>query len=214
MEEVIAWAKDQLACEYLVIDTSEQAITNPYLAGAHNATNAGFAIAIAKALQIDETTISAALDGYIGLPHRLQPVGQYGKQQFVNDSKATNGDATAKALSAYEPIIWLAGGMAKADGLSACRAYFDHVHSAYFYGECAHSFYESAKDALECYHFKSLDDAFAKALGNAPDEAVILLSPAAASFDQFENFGARGRHFETLVHAYIDAQKQEVSHAG
>ena len=218
MRDMIDWAKQSLSADIQEISATslgEITLTNPYLAGAHNAQNAAFAVAIAKAFDVDEAVIEAGLACFVGLAHRLQPVGNHGGHYFVNDSKATNGDATAKALGAYQNIIWLAGGMAKADGLQACQDYFSPIQRAHFFGQCAPDFYDQAHAYFPCTTHETIDEAFQAAVTDLPDEAVILLSPAAASFDQFDNFGARGRHFEKLAHAYIAQAtdtKKEVCH--
>lgn len=207
MGDIISWAQATLDCQLIPISCDDLAghkIENPYLAGVHNAQNAAFAIAIAKACGCDEAAIATGLADFIGLDHRMQPVGASHNIRFVNDSKATNGDASAKALSAYSSIIWLAGGRAKADGLAACRDYFDTVLRAHFYGESGADFHQEASSYFDCTYDETLDEAFARAITDLPDKAVILLSPAAASFDQFANFGARGAHFTQLAKAYIE----------
>ena len=217
MSDIAAWAVGHLPCNVQKIsadDLTEDEVQNPYLAGAHNRENASFAMAIARACGVSHATCLQGIKTFIGLDHRLQPVGDIGKIVFINDSKATNGDATAKALSAYEHIIWLAGGRAKADGLNACTPYFDHIHEAHFYGESADVFYEQAKAHMRCYSYETLDDAFLNATSSLPEEAVILLSPAAASFDQFDNFGSRGRHFQQLVTQYIATSSTSVNAGG
>lgn len=217
MQEVLAWAKDTLPCHIQAIsadDLHARPLDNPYLAGAHNAQNASFAIAIAKACGIKETAIHTGLASFVGLAHRLQPVGAADGIGFVNDSKATNGDATAKALGAYDDIIWLAGGQAKADGLTACRPFFDHIHRAHFYGSSAAEFYQDAAPHIHCTTHETLDEAFEMAVRDLPSKAVILLSPAAASFDQFPNFGARGDHFSALAKHFITTRHKEAAHVG
>ena len=207
MADIIKWAQAELPCNTKAISAEnldEFELDNPYLAGAHNAQNAAFAVAIARACGVSDAECRTALGSFVGLAHRLQPVGRIDGISFVNDSKATNGDASAKALGAYESIIWLAGGRAKADGLSACHPYFKNIHSAHFYGECAADFYQEAQGHIACTSHKTMDEAFAQATANMPDEAVILLSPAAASFDQFANFGARGTHFEELATSFME----------
>ena len=103
--------------------------------------------------------------------------------------------------------------LAKDDGLAQCLDHLSHVKSAYFYGESAAQFSQETADYITSSTHQTLDDAFDTAMDECPDRAVILLSPAAASFDQYPNFGARGDHFETLVHDYIASQKQGRSHA-
>ncbi|MGC6518357.1 MAG: UDP-N-acetylmuramoyl-L-alanine--D-glutamate ligase [Candidatus Puniceispirillaceae bacterium] len=219
MKDVLAWAHDNLSCQIEAISGKSlpsSLCQNPYLAGLHNQQNIAFALAIASHFGVSGDIMEQAITSFIGLPHRLQPVGSHNGTPFINDSKATNGDATAKALSAFESIIWLAGGRAKAEGLSACTPYFHHIRKAHFFGESAKAFYEQAKDHITCHYHDTLDEAFAHATDMLDGTEVVLLSPAAASFDQFANFGMRGDHFAKLTKAFIDTHHQplkEVSHA-
>ena len=216
MVEIAQWAKTHCQAKVKQVNASSLApciLDNHYLAGAHNAQNAAFAVLIARAFHVPNKVIEKALNNFEGLAHRLRPVANLGERYFVNDSKATNGDATARALGAYDNIIWLAGGLAKTDGLAQCLDHLSHVKSAYFYGESAAQFSQETADYITSSIHKTLDDAFDTAMDECPDQAVILLSPAAASFDQYPNFGARGDHFESLVHDYIASQKLERSHA-
>lgn len=210
MADIISWSQS-LPCQIQVIEAGTDSIDNPYLAGAHNAQNAAFASAIARYFGLSDAQITQGLQSFIGLPHRLCPVGSYQDVTFVNDSKATNGDATARALSAYDNIIWIAGGRAKEDGLRLCQPYFDAVKAAHFFGESAALFSEQAQADIHCSIYDTLDDAFAGAVLNLEKDDIVLLSPAAASFDQFANFGARGRHFEALVTNFIN--HKEAAHA-
>ena len=216
MDEIYHWAATHCEAKIEQISAASLApcqLDNPYLRGAHNAQNAAFAVRIARAFDISDEVIETALNSFEGLAHRLRPVARDGARLFVNDSKATNGDATSRALGAYDDIVWLAGGMAKEDGLSQCIGYLDHVRAAYFFGECAADFSAQTNGYIPSSVHKTLDDAFDKAMDECPDEAVILLSPAAASFDQYPNFGARGDHFEALIHGYIDNQTKGEAYA-
>ena len=219
MSEAIKWAEANLDCAISVISdeavqTLKTKITTACLAGDHNAENAAFAAAIANQFGVDQASILTAINDFEGLPHRLQPVANWHDVAFINDSKATNGDATAKALSAFDNIIWLAGGRAKDDGLAACEGYFDRIKTAYFYGECANAFSQEVGDKISNQCYGTLDDAFAAATSALTGQEVVLLSPAAASFDQFPNFGTRGHHFITLTNNFIlSASQKEVCHA-
>ena len=216
MDEIYQWAVVSCGAKIEQIGAASLApcrVENPYLKGAHNAQNASFAVRIARAFNIADEVIEAALNSFEGLAHRSRPVARDGARLFVNDSKATNADATSRALGAYDDIIWLAGGMAKDDGLAKCIAYLSHVRAAYFYGECAADFSTQTHGYIPSSVHKTLDDAFEKAMDECPDEAVILLSPAAASFDQYPNFSARGDHFEALVHSYVNSQTKGEAYA-
>jgi hypothetical protein len=94
------------------------------LRGRHNAQNAAAAIAACRAIGLSEAEIRAGLATFPGLKHRMQPVARRGRVVFVNDSKATNAEAAAPALQSFEPIYWIAGGLAKEGGIAALEPHF------------------------------------------------------------------------------------------
>lgn len=170
------------------------------LRGAHNWQNAAVAFALAEALGLTPRQIVAALSSYPGLPHRMEVVARQGGVLFVNDSKATNAEAVAHALAAYDHIYWIAGGIAKQGGIDGLAPHFSRIERAYLIGEAAHAFAKSLDGVLE--HEVSGD--LATAVRAAHDAAVgtggvVLLSPACASFDQFASFEARGDRFRDLA---------------
>ena len=181
---------------------AEDMSDNPALPGAHNAQNCAAARAACLRLGLTSEQIEAGIASFAGLPHRLQPAGQAGQVRLVNDSKATNAAAAATALQSFEQIYWCAGGQAKQDGLADCLPHLDRVVQGYLYGAAAEDFAAqlAGKLATEC--FASMDEAVRAAFGaatKASGEPVVLLSPAAASFDQFDNFEARGAAFMKLA---------------
>lgn len=181
---------------------------NPALQGEHNQQNCAAARLICRELGLLDETINQGIASFCGLPHRLQPAGQYKHIRFVNDSKATNAEAAAKALASFTHIHWCAGGLAKEDGLSACMPYLGHIQHGYFYGDCAEDFAIAVAGKLDTSLYKSLEQAVAAATRSAqqtPEQnQIILLSPAAASFDQFTSFEARGETFCQLAAQQID----------
>ncbi|MEM6490214.1 MAG: UDP-N-acetylmuramoyl-L-alanine--D-glutamate ligase, partial [Pseudomonadota bacterium] len=113
-----------------------------------------------------------------------------------------NADATARALAAYENVRWIAGGRAKEGGIAALSGFGDRVAAAYFYGECAGLFAGQMAEAMPGVPhatLATLDQAVAAARADAAPGDVLLLSPAAASFDQFASFEARGDAFRALI---------------
>jgi len=173
----------------------------PALQGPHNAQNAAAAAAACASVGAADTDIASGLESYVALPHRSQPVGQVGKVRFINDSKATNPDATAKSLKAFDAIYWLAGGSDKDSDFSALSSCSDNVRAAYFFGQTG-SRLKNEVTGIASTLFITMEDAFAAALSDAKDSkgaATILLSPACASFDQFRNFAHRGDVFAALV---------------
>ena len=175
----------------------------PALKGRHNWQNACLAYGAARALGIEASAIAAAMRGFPGLAHRMQQVGRVGAIAFVNDSKATNADAAEKALSSFENIYWILGGIAKSGGIEPLKPLYGRVARAYLIGQAAESFKAAIGDALPTEICGTLDKAVAAALRDAwrdsPASAVVLLSPACASFDQYPNFEVRGEAFVRAV---------------
>jgi UDP-N-acetylmuramoylalanine--D-glutamate ligase len=179
----------------------------PSLQGPHNAQNAAVAIAVARALGIDEATIEAALRSYASLPHRMQRVRELNGVLYVNDSKATNPASTAPALAAYPPVEgrprlhWIVGGLAKTDNLDECAPWFGNVAAAYTIGEAGHMFADLLREHMAVDDSEMLSAAVRRAARVAQPGDVVLLSPACASFDQFRDFEARGDAFVAAVTA-------------
>lgn len=175
----------------------------PTLRGVHNAQNAACATAAALALGIAPTTIQEGLRTYPGLAHRIEEVGRQGRVAFVNDSKATNADAAARALACFSDIYWIAGGRPKSDGIASLDGYFPRIRKAYLIGEAAPQFAKTLDGRLPYVIVGTLERAVAAAAQDAAAsgtaEPVVLLSPACASFDQFKNFEDRGDAFRKLV---------------
>ncbi|MFC3075612.1 UDP-N-acetylmuramoyl-L-alanine--D-glutamate ligase [Shinella pollutisoli] len=168
------------------------------LRGAHNAQNAAAAVAACLAVGVDEASIRAGLASFPGLKHRMQPVGRRGEVLFVNDSKATNADAAAPALSSFERIHWIAGGVPKEGGIASLSGFFPRIAKAYLIGEAAPAFAATLGGAVPFALSGTLERAVADAAEDAAQgggPAAVLLSPACASFDQYKNFEVRGDAF-------------------
>ena len=171
------------------------------LPGRHNAQNAAFAYAAARAVGVSHDAAVEGLMTFPGLAHRMETVARLGSVRFVNDSKATNADAARQALMSYPTSFWIAGGRAKDGGIEDLRDLFPRVAKAYLIGEAAGDFAATLGDTP---HVIAGDMAAAVALAaadaqEAGDDAVVLLSPACASFDQFPDFEARGEAFRAAV---------------
>ena len=179
----------------------------PSLQGPHNAQNAAVAIAVAKALGIDEATIANALASYAALPHRMQAVRTHNGVLYVNDSKATNAASTAPALAAWPAIDgkprihWILGGVAKSDNLDECAPHFANIAHAYTIGEAGHMFADLLRPHMAVDDSEMLSAAVRRAARIARPGDIVLLSPACASFDQFRDFEARGDAFVAAVSA-------------
>jgi UDP-N-acetylmuramoylalanine--D-glutamate ligase len=173
------------------------------LPGKHNWQNAAAAYAVTRALGLGIDEVVAGLNSYPGLAHRQELVATVDGIRFVNDSKATNADAAAKALACYDNIYWIAGGRAKAGGLSGLEEYFPRIRRAYLIGEATEVFAGQIGKAIAIRRCGTLEKATAEAMKDARADqaagAVVLLSPACASFDQYPNFEVRGDDFRRVV---------------
>ena len=184
--------------------------TAPRLPGAHNWQNAALAYAAVKGIIRDPRAIANAIQRFPGLAHRIEEVGRIGKVTFVNDSKATNADAAARALACFNDIFWIAGGKPKEGGIASLESYFPRIRKAYLIGEAAEEFGKTLAGKVEVAQMGTLERALrAAALDaetSAAPEPVVLLSPACASFDQFRDFEHRGNAFRDLVKAMLGAE--------
>ena len=173
------------------------------LPGKHNWQNATACYAAARALGLGIDEAVEGIKTYPGLVHRQELVATIDGIRFVNDSKATNADAAAKALACYDNIYWIAGGKPKEGGLAGLEGYYPRIRRAYLIGEAAQAFGKQLGGAVKATQSGTLDQAVLAAAADAKKDAaqspVVLLSPACASFDQYNDFEERGDHFRQIV---------------
>lgn len=183
------------------------------LRGDHNGQNAAAAFAALRALELPAPRIAAAMASFPGLHHRMEVVSRQGRVLFINDSKATNADAAARALASFDRIYWIAGGRAKDGGISSLDEYFPRIAKAFLIGEAAKDFAKTldgrVPHSISGTLAQAVKDAAGEAAEDGAEEIAILLSPACASFDQFPNFELRGAAFVDAVRALPDALTQE-----
>ncbi len=182
----------------------------PRLPGRHNVQNIAAAYAACRALGLARDTILSGLTSFPGLAHRQELVAEIDGICFVNDSKATNAEAAAKALSSYRAIYWIAGGRPKEGGLSGLDPYFPRIRRAFLIGEAQQAFAKALAGKVTVEYCGELATAVHSAAKAARQESaadpVVLLSPACASFDQFPDFEVRGETFRTVVSALAEEQ--------
>jgi UDP-N-acetylmuramoylalanine--D-glutamate ligase len=175
------------------------------LRGLHNAQNAACAASCALALGVSREVLQKGLRSFPGLTHRMEQVGRRDHVLFVNDSKGTNADAAAHALSSFSDIFWIAGGKSKQGGITSLTGFFPRIRKAYLIGEAAQEFAATLGDSVPHEISETLEVAVEHAARDAGEskfaEPVVLLSPACASFDQYRNFEIRGARFRELVQA-------------
>ena len=176
------------------------------LPGSHNWQNAAAAFAAARIVGLAPDQILKAIRKFSGLPHRQELVRTIGQVRYINDSKATNCEAASKALSCYETIHWIAGGQIKEGSIEVLNNQLVSVEHLYLIGESADKFLIEFEGNVETTYSKYLKIAVQQAHDNAQNDgrpAVVLLSPACASFDQFQNFEARGESFRIAVEQLV-----------
>ncbi|SLN48556.1 UDP-N-acetylmuramoyl-L-alanine--D-glutamate ligase [Roseisalinus antarcticus] len=172
----------------------------PGLPGAHNHQNACAAYAVARTMGLAPRVIEEGFRSYPGLPHRSQLVADRDGVRWVNDSKATNVDSALKALQAFDRIRWICGGLAKEGGLGGLLPAAGAVVKAYVIGREAEAFATELR-GVEAEVCTTMARAVQRAAEEARPGEVVLLAPAAASFDQYDSFEKRGDDFAALVDA-------------
>jgi len=187
----------------------------PTLPGRHNWQNAAAAYAACRVAGAKPADIAAAIATYPGLPHRQELVGSLGGLRFVNDSKATNADAAAKALGCYDRIYWIAGGLPKAGGINSLVPFFPRLAGAFLIGQASDEFARTLEGRAPVTLSGDLATAIAQATAAArrdgAGDAVVLLSPACASYDQFASYEARGDVFRQLARQIVRTIDDEAS---
>ncbi len=172
------------------------------LPGCHNWQNIAAAFSVARVVGITTPVILEAIINFPGLPHRQELVRKIGKVRYINDSKATNCEAAANALACYESIHWIAGGQLKRERVDILHAQLASVKHLYLIGESTSRLSAIFAGKVKTTTAKNLNMAVQQAHNNAQSDgqpAVVLLSPACASFDQFKNFEERGKCFKIAV---------------
>lgn len=175
----------------------------PGLPGGHNRLNVLAALAAIEGLGHSPEQVLPRLVSFRGLPHRMAVVAEREGVRWINDSKATNLGATLAALDGLsEPVVLIAGGQGKGQDFTPLReGLAKGVRALVLMGEASEALARQAPSELPVHRVGDMSEAVTVAAGVARSGDCVLLSPACASFDQFDDFEARGRAFEKAVHA-------------
>jgi UDP-N-acetylmuramoylalanine--D-glutamate ligase len=176
----------------------------PKIPGAHNRANAAAAVAAARAAGLDDDPIAQGLRSFAGVPHRLELVRERGGVRWVNDSIATNTFAVRHGVAAHDaPVRLILGGRTKGEDFGRfARELPAHVTSIYLVGEAADELAAALDAAGRAYERTgTIAGAVEAAARDAQAGDVVLLSPACASYDQYESFEQRGEDYRRLVEA-------------
>ena len=169
--------------------------------GRHNWQNIAAAYALLEGLVSDEQFEQGVVT-FKALPHRMEQVQDINGVLCVNDSKATNPESANHALNSFKNIYWVVGGVAKDEGITPCLPYLNEVQAVFTIGECGNTFASELEKFVQTFKCDTLKDALKEVRNlihkQAPDHACLLLSPACASFDQFDSFEHRGDVFASL----------------
>jgi UDP-N-acetylmuramoylalanine--D-glutamate ligase len=184
------------------------------LPGRHNWQNAAAAYGAARALGVSVADAVEGLMSFPGLAHRMETIGAIGNVRFVNDSKATNADAARQAMSSYPRFYWIAGGRPKTGGIEPLADLFGSIARAYLIGEAEEAFAATLEGRAPYARAGALEGAVRAAFADARKEggeAIVLFSPACASFDQYADFEERGEAFRAAVQALIAPPAQALA---
>lgn len=169
--------------------------------GMHNYENIMAAIIVAKEYNIKNESIIEVLKEFKGVEHRIEFVKELNGRKFYNDSKSTNNKATMTALSSFdEPVILIMGGLDRGIPFDDLAPYLTNVKKINSFGETKEKILEFAnKNNIDCEIFETMKPAILNAYDSSNKGDAILLSPACASWDQYEKFEDRGNEFKNIV---------------
>ena len=196
-------SQDQIVFRNSGHETPVLPISEIQLKGAHNLENVLAAVCVGMLAGCEPQQVRRAVAEFGGVEHRLEPAGNVRGVAYYNDSKATNVDATIKALEAFPGNIHIIlGGKDKDSDYTVLTSLLrERTKSAYLIGAAAEKIASQIQGATRIVHSGTLDRAVRQASEAAAPGDIVLLAPACASFDQFENYEQRGRVFKELVRA-------------
>ena len=182
-------------------------ITNNYLASSINDENMSFVFAFAKLINVKKKSFIKAMSSFKGLPHRFEIFLKKGNYTFINDSKATSFKSSQLALSSLKNIYWILGGLPKKGDKIEISNLKKNIIKCYLIGQNINFFKKQIKGKVACVTTKNLKRTIIQLLKDSRIQKNphynVLLSPSAASFDQFTNFEKRGEEFKRLCKIYV-----------
>ena len=175
------------------------------LAGRHMLSNVVAATAISHLAGATDASLAKALDGFTGLEHVMEPVGQRGGVRFINDSKATNVDAAARSIESFDQVVAIVGGKYKGgDFADLAGPLREHGRAVVAIGEARPLIRAALAEVVPVIDADTLAEAVERAWDLAVPDGVVLLAPACSSFDMFTDYADRGRRFKEEVQRLIE----------
>ncbi len=189
---------------YFVFNGEKQEVcksSDLFIKGEHNIANALAVLAVAKILNLPDKKIKNAFSTFKGVEHRIEFVRELNGVEYYNDSKATNVDSVWYALRSFDkPIYLILGGKDKGNDYDKIRdLVLKKVKKIYAIGSSANKIYEYFKEIVPTEYKQTLESCVEAASIDAEKGSVVLLSPACASFDMFDNYEHRGKVFKNAV---------------
>jgi UDP-N-acetylmuramoylalanine--D-glutamate ligase len=182
-----------------VVESRYERALSP-LVGVHNTENLLAALLVAHIYHIDRAVVEDVLRRFRGLPHRVEPVRDFRGIRFINDSKATNVDATKRALESMDSkVVLIAGGKDKGGSYAVIQGLMERVRGMVLFGEAKEKINEELRGTTEIRMEKDLAGAVEQALALAQAGDTVLFSPMCSSFDQFRDYKERGNAFKRIV---------------
>ena len=182
-------------------------IKNNYLTSNINEENMSFVYTLSKLLKINEKSFVKAMESFKGLSHRFEIFLKSKNIIFINDSKATSFTAAESALKSLKNVYWILGGLPKRNDKLVLSKIKKNIIKCYLIGKNINFFKKQIKDRIDFSITKNLENSIIKISQDLELQTqinkFILLSPGAASFDQFENFEKRGEEFKRLCKKYV-----------
>ena len=180
---------------------------NLFLNNNHNRLNFAISYTALKVIGLKSSLIINSLMKFRGLPHRMEHIGVLNNINFYNDSKATNVSATCAALESFKKVFLIAGGSKKGTNFDELVNYSERVYEAYLIGETALEIKKVLENYCKIFICRDLEEAVKKSYEkslNSKKNYPILLSPACASFDKYENYQNRGKHFKNIFNKILN----------
>ena len=182
-------------------------IKNDYLTSNLNEENMSFVYTLSKLLKIDDNSFLKTMKSFKGLSHRFEFFLKRGNIKFINDSKATSFSATEIALSSIKNIYWILGGLPKKNDTVELSKLKKNIIKCYLIGKNINFFRKQIEHSIDFSITKNLKNSIIQISKDSKlkkhTKKFILLSPGAASFDQFKNFENRGEEFKRLCKKYV-----------
>jgi len=184
-------------------DTLLIATTDMAMVGLHNQANALAALAAGELLGLEMPAMLQVIGEFPGLPHRMQFVARKAAVDYINDSKATNVAAAVASIESVDGnLVLVAGGDGKGGDFTELAAALEgKLRAAVLVGQDAEAIADALDTVMPVYFAQDMDDAVCQAAAYAESDDTVLLAPACASFDQYDNYGARGDAFHDAVEA-------------